>query len=216
METHSDASKSPCPLTDDISSIDSELTMDTSTNIVMIPVPLTKICDSSNAILSSTDAIISDSPSLQDLEKTECNLTELSTTDNSDVESLPSDSNDNVSVIEQEQVNTDKLNEITSDKKECLDISHNFIEKSDYLEEVELKVDDSEPISLKQPNEVFYEIYKEARRKAKLARKAAIIAYLEAKKIKNTYMLDELDSGSDDDDLDNLSTMSDEGLQEQL
>ena len=85
----------------------------------------------------------------------------------------------------------------------------------DYLEEVELKIDDSEPISLKQPNEVFYEIYKEARRKAKLARKAAIIAYLEAKKIKNTYMLDELDSGSDDD-LDNLSTMSDEGLQEQL
>ena len=62
---------------------------------------------------------------------------------------------------------------------------------------------------------MFYEIYKEARRKAKLARKAAIIAYLEAKKIKNTYMLDELDSSSDDD-LDNLSTMSGEDLQEHL
>lgn len=56
-------------------------------------------------------------------------------------------------------------------------------------------------IKLKKPNEVYYEIYKEARNKAKEAKKMAIIAYLEAKNIKKTYMLDDLDYS--DNDIDN-------------
>jgi len=51
-----------------------------------------------------------------------------------------------------------------------------------------------EPISLKQPNEVYYEIYREARKKAKIAKNLAIKAYLEAKRIKNTYLLEDFDS----------------------
>lgn len=53
---------------------------------------------------------------------------------------------------------------------------------------------DDEPISLKQPNEVYYEIYREARKKAKIAKNVAIKAYLEAKRIKNTYILEDFDS----------------------
>ena len=51
-------------------------------------------------------------------------------------------------------------------------------------------------IKLKNPNEVYHKIYKIARQKAKDAKKIAIATYLEAKNIKDTYMLD-----SDDDDL---------------
>ena len=50
-----------------------------------------------------------------------------------------------------------------------------------------------ETIQLKKPNQVYYEIYKKAREKAKDAKKNAILAYLEMKNIKKTYMLDDID-----------------------
>jgi hypothetical protein len=63
-------------------------------------------------------------------------------------------------------------------------------------------------MTLNNPNDVYYEIYKIAKQKAKEHKKAAITHYLEAKKIKNTYMLDELynsDELSSDDDIDSDS-----------
>jgi hypothetical protein len=45
-------------------------------------------------------------------------------------------------------------------------------------------------------------MYREARRKAKYARELALASYLEAKNIKNKYMLDDIDD-SDESDLDN-------------
>ena len=69
-----------------------------------------------------------------------------------------------------------------------------------------LKVHDERNIKLKKPNEVYYEIYKIAKGKAKQHKKAAITHYLEAKKIKNTYLMDDLDysddSAEEDDDED--------------
>ena len=76
------------------------------------------------------------------------------------------------------------------------------LEKIDGLEEIELNVDDVDEIKLKKPNEVYLDIYREARNKAKLAKKAAITAYLEAKKIKELYMLDAIDSSSSESDED--------------
>ena len=58
-----------------------------------------------------------------------------------------------------------------------------------------------ETMTLKKPNQVYYEIYKAAREKAKKAKKEAIQAFLEAKNIKKTYMLDGIDD-SDDSDID--------------
>jgi hypothetical protein len=49
-------------------------------------------------------------------------------------------------------------------------------------------------IVLKDPEHVYYEIYKAAKSKAKLAKKAALDAYLEAQNIKKTYMLEDTDS----------------------
>lgn len=57
-----------------------------------------------------------------------------------------------------------------------------------------------ETMTLKKPNEVYYEIYKEARKKAKDAKKAAILAFLEAKNIKKTYILEDLDESDDEVD----------------
>ena len=57
-----------------------------------------------------------------------------------------------------------------------------------------------ESITLKKPNQVYYEIYKKAREKAKEAKKEAILAFLEAKNIKKTYMLDDIDESEDESD----------------
>lgn len=48
-----------------------------------------------------------------------------------------------------------------------------------------------EPLILKNPSTIYYKIYQEARNKAKEAKKNALLAYLEAKKIKNTYMIED-------------------------
>uniref|UniRef100_A0A6C0BWH2 Uncharacterized protein n=1 Tax=viral metagenome TaxID=1070528 RepID=A0A6C0BWH2_9ZZZZ len=64
--------------------------------------------------------------------------------------------------------------------------------------------DNDDPISLKQPNEVYYEIYREARKKATIAKNLAIKAYLEAKRIKNTYLLEDFDSDISSGEEDNI------------
>ena len=77
----------------------------------------------------------------------------------------------------------------------------NTFEPIDVTLDMPLTLDDT--MTLKKPNEVYYDIYKAARRKAKSLRKDAIEAYLEAKEIKTKYNLDDTDlvsSSSDDDD----------------
>lgn len=70
------------------------------------------------------------------------------------------------------------------------------------IKEVDLKVDNNslETISLKRPNQVYYDIYKEARKKAKEMKHRAVLAYLEAKNIKKTYMLEDIEDSDSDSD----------------
>lgn len=58
-----------------------------------------------------------------------------------------------------------------------------------------------ESITLKKPDEVYYDIYKAARDKAKRMRQAAVEAYLEARQIKSKYLLNDIDSSDEDEDL---------------
>ena len=77
------------------------------------------------------------------------------------------------------------------------------------LKEVDLSstLDNSlETIQLKKPNQVYYEIYKKAREKAKDAKKNAILAYLEMKNIKKTYMLDDIDESDNDSDFEDFAS----------
>jgi hypothetical protein len=77
---------------------------------------------------------------------------------------------------------------------------------SDDLEEIELEIDSidsDEKLFLKKRNDVYYKMYKEALKKARVAKELALTSYLEAKHIKNTYMLTDLSDDSDlDEDLD--------------
>jgi hypothetical protein len=91
------------------------------------------------------------------------------------------------------------------------DLNEDIEENNDQLKEVNninLSLENSlETIQLKKPNQVYFELYKEARKKAKEAKRNAILAYLEAKNIKKTYMLDNLnDSDSEfDAEIDEVS-----------
>jgi len=60
-------------------------------------------------------------------------------------------------------------------------------------------------LKLKNRNAVYFEMYREAKRKAKLARDFALSAYLEAKRIKNTYLMDETFVSDDENDLEEKS-----------
>ena len=64
---------------------------------------------------------------------------------------------------------------------------------------VSLEENSLETLTLKKPNQVYFELYKEAREKAKLAKRAAIIAYLEAKNIKKTYMIQTIENDNQSD-----------------
>ena len=98
------------------------------------------------------------------------------------------------------------------------DLMEDIEENSDDLREInntDLNLDKNDlSITLKKPNQVYFELYKEARNKAKQAKKNAILAYLEAKNIKKTYMLENInDSDSDfDTEIDEASESELEGL----
>ena len=84
----------------------------------------------------------------------------------------------------------------------------------DSLEEIDFTLDEineGESIQIKQRNDIHYEMYREAKRKAKMARDLALSSYLEAKRIKNTYMLENIeDSESSDLEMEELEQQEDE------
>ena len=61
-------------------------------------------------------------------------------------------------------------------------------------------IDPTNTMEIKERSDVYYEIYKQARQKAKECRKMAIQAYLEAKQIKELYNLDTIDESDDEDE----------------
>ena len=75
---------------------------------------------------------------------------------------------------------------------------------SNEMEEVSFPLDILEkdtPIQLKERNDIYYEMYYEARKKAKMAKEMALNCYLEAKNIKNTYMLNDLQESDSDENI---------------
>uniref|UniRef100_A0A6C0JZS3 Uncharacterized protein n=1 Tax=viral metagenome TaxID=1070528 RepID=A0A6C0JZS3_9ZZZZ len=81
------------------------------------------------------------------------------------------------------------------------DIEEEYEENPDELKEIDLSLDEipeTEQIQIKTRNDVYYKMYQDAKKKAKLAKDLALSAYLEAKHIKNTYMLEDLDDSDSD------------------
>ena len=100
------------------------------------------------------------------------------------------------------------MNEIELIDKQSLD------ESCELKEIQELSPESLETFTLKKPNEVYFKLYKDAKTKAKQAKKSAILAYLEAKQIKKTYLLDNLnDSDSEfEEEIEEVSESELEGL----
>ena len=82
-----------------------------------------------------------------------------------------------------------KIDTHISDMNELCEVDFNLDE-----------IKESDTVLIKQRNDVYYKMYREAREKAKIARDLALSAYLEAKRIKNTYMLDDIIDSSDSED----------------
>ena len=132
--------------------------------------------------------------SLTTLEKTsensnvkfEINLDKNKYDSNESILDIDDNSESNITNNLENQLNLDNL-EIDNENMNLREVN---------LDEIS---EDKEKIDLKDAEMVYYEIYKAARKKAKQIKKNAIEAYLEAKKIKNQYMLEDIDDSSDSD-----------------
>jgi len=131
--------------------------------------------------------------------------TDVPVTDDITIDTEISNNNEN-EVIDTKQSNpnsdlfTDK-NALSSEKP--LDGTINETNETNEMQEVVFNLEElpeNDQITLKQRNDVYYEMYREARQKAKIARDLALSSYLEAKNIKNKYMLDDIED-SDESDL---------------
>ena len=122
------------------------------------------------------------------------------------------DSNENDDVdkkVLNEKINVVKQNNDESIKKVITtEKSKETLVKIDNPPEIsEIKLEmpsDESNVELRKPNEVYLEIYKKARAKAKEARLQAIKAYLTVKEIKKQYLLDEIELSEDESDDDNF------------
>jgi hypothetical protein len=123
-------------------------------------------------------------PSINDNE-IKIELNDMQTADPVDNEPIENQSNLNENILIQE--NLDKIQTIETDGIEEVEFNLEELEKAD-------------EVQIKKRNDIYYEMYREARQKAKVARDLALSAYLEVKRIKNTYMLDDI-MDSDESDL---------------
>lgn len=154
----------------------------------------------------TNDNLAKNNETIDLVELTNDDILKTETTDTTDVNTLN---------------NLEKMNHLENNKNKDiteknlnieLDIQElpTYIENNDELREItdyELHLDDKNTINLRPANEVYFKLYKEARDKAKLAKKNAILAYLEAKKIRRTYMIDYIDEsdGEFDEEIDDVS-----------
>jgi hypothetical protein len=112
---------------------------------------------------------------------------------------------------------SDNFSENDSFNLELEELKEDIEENNNELKEVQnLDLDNDleknlETMQLKKPNQVYYELYKEARNKAKIAKKNALLAYLEAKNIKKTYLIDNLEDSDSDFDAE-IEAVSDSEL----
>ncbi len=105
-------------------------------------------------------------------------------------------------VEDKSEISENSKTDVEKDLEETINSSTSgeSLEKDGIINEIEIlpPSESADMMTLKNPNEVYMEIYKEAKRKAKEAKKIAVQAYLEAKRIKSLYLLDEIESSEDD------------------
>ena len=144
----------------------------------------------------------------------------LDNNNNNNNENLDNNNNNEIPDNNEIEIEIEKVKPLGNDLNidldfEDLDEMNN--DDPDELKEVTINANlenTLESIQLKKPNQVYFELYVDARKKAKEAKKNAILAYLEVKNIKKTYMIDNtIDSDSDfDAEIDEVSESELENL----
>lgn len=110
---------------------------------------------------------------------------------------------------EEENIHLEESNEeeppkeISLEETPILEDSENMKTSEPSIEDLEFTVDlekleSDESISIKPQNDIYYERYREAQKRARIAKNLALQAYLEAKEIKNQYHLDDIESDEDE------------------
>lgn len=135
---------------------------------------------------------------------------------NGNVEPEPIDVDESSTIdVESEPIDVVESNTIDVDESNTIDINDNseYIDESDdkdkqlfseNIQELELNVEDleiQEPFSINERKDVYYKMYKDARKKAKIAKELALASYLEARNIKNTYMLEDIENSDSEDEM---------------
>lgn len=143
------------------------------------------------------DAIVENGEDVEEVKEVE-EVEEVSKkeTDEKEVESIEEESREKEESREEEREDPDE----DSREPSVVVVSK---ETNNGLCEVTLELSDSEinqsEIKLKKPNEVYYEMYKKAKKKAQIARDIAIASYLSANQIKHNYLKGE--DISDDEEM---------------
>ena len=105
--------------------------------------------------------------------------------------------------INNEQHKDEKNKEIeVEDENKDVKLESNTLDKNNKLNDLDefiLEIpQEDDSMKLKDQHQVYLDIYRQAREKAKKARQEAIKAYLTAKKIKQQYLLDEVETSDDE------------------
>lgn len=150
---------------------------------------------------------------LNDTEVIVEDVSEDETTNESLQNNNENDMNENNSEEDKNDIKLIENNLEKNDQENTIDVvemNEESLEKktTDELEEINFtldKINEDDTFKIKDKNNVYYEMYKEAKKKAKIARDLALSSILEAKRIKNTYMLDDVtDSDEDSSDIEFL------------
>ena len=139
---------------------------------------------------------------LEENEQTEMEENDFSVLETSHLEENHLDETEKEESIVLEKVEDEK-NIIQEDPMEEVSVEITKDNEPIDLQDLEFTVDldklpNDDTISIKPHNDIYYERYREARKRARIAKNMALQAFLEAKEIKNKYQLDDIESDDEE------------------
>ena len=164
-------------------------------NVSDIDMNITTTCEQAEDIVDNTNKYCIETNTTPENKHNPNNLGQITQTN-----TTSENKQDNIQYVHDEVV-TNIMNDNVDDR---LKVNIPIPENKTNIEEFELTLEElsnEDKVTLKEPTEIYYKMYRDARQKAKLARELALSSYLEAKNIKNTYMLKNIED-SDNSDLD--------------
>lgn len=177
--------------------------------LVLAPVKLFDKCiihrNTSNVSSAITSSAITSSANTTSANTTSANTSSVgvSSVTKTDTQPVFETSRPDLEEYVEPKENTDLVEYVKTELDNISSTANNAPEVSDIMEvDFDLEELDDNVVQLKKRDDVYYKMYKDAKQKAREAKMIALSNYLEAKRIKTTYLLN--DEVSDDSDLEDL------------